>query len=168
MQFRELERRDLAGILAMNNAEIADGVAHFGTQKQTFHELEAMFDGRDRRHPWLVARDGDVVGYALASEWKSHGAYRWTAELGVYVRPSHHRKGIARILVTELIRQLEDNRVRTLIAGIALPNDASIRLFEGLNFTAAGTLPAVGFKAGTWHDVGYWTRHIGQGDPTTK
>jgi L-amino acid N-acyltransferase YncA len=55
--------------------------------------------------------------------------------------------------------------LRTLLAGIALPNASSIALFERLGFRPCGVLPSVGYKHGAWRDVGYWALHLGEGAP---
>ena len=44
----------------------------------------------------------------------------------------------------------------TAFAGIALPNPASVGLHTALGFTPVGVYRAAGFKAGRWHDVGWW------------
>ena len=45
-------------------------------------------------------------------------------------------------------------------AGIALPNVASVRLHESVGFRLVALYPGVGFKAGGWHDVGWWGRDL--------
>ncbi len=37
--------------------------------------------------PYLVADDGDVVGYAYAAPFRTRAAYRFTVEDSVYVAP---------------------------------------------------------------------------------
>ncbi|MES1162853.1 MAG: hypothetical protein ABUL50_07300 [Rhizobacter sp.] len=43
-------------------------------------------------------------------------------------------------------------------AGIALPNTASVALHESVGFLPIGVYRHVGFKRGTWHDVGWWQK----------
>ena len=45
-------------------------------------------------------------------------------------------------------------------AGIALPNAASEALHEGVGFEPIGVYRKVGFKFGSWHDVGWWQRPL--------
>jgi len=42
------------------------------------------------------------------------------------------------------------------IGGVALPNDASVRLHEKLGFRKVAEFLEVGFKFGNWVNVGYW------------
>jgi phosphinothricin acetyltransferase len=46
--------------------------------------------------------------------------------------------------------------VHAIIAGIALPNDASVRLHEKFGFEKVAHFREVGFKFYKWIDVGYW------------
>jgi L-amino acid N-acyltransferase YncA len=47
-----------------------------------------------------------------------------------------------------------------VIAGIALPNGASVALHEKLGFTLSGVERGVGFKLGEWVDVGRWQKDL--------
>ena len=47
-------------------------------------------------------------------------------------------------------------KLPALIGGIALPNDASVRLHEKLGFEKVSHLKRVGFKFERWIDVGHW------------
>jgi L-amino acid N-acyltransferase YncA len=153
---RAAEAKDLPAILEILNREILEGVAHFGTEAMTLEALEKEFETRGS-YPWIVALDDQkVVGFARASAWKSRGAYRQTCEVGVYVRPELHGRGIGRQIYDVFIPELLYRGFKTVLGGIALPNPSSIGLHERFGFHHIGTLPCVGWKNGAWHDVGYW------------
>lgn len=106
---------------------------------------------------WLVYEvDGEVAGYCYATPWRVRSAYRFSVETTVYVAPKFHRQGIARKLYAALIAALGDAGVRVLLAGIALPNEASVLLHEQLGFEKVAHLKQVGRKFDRWVDVGYW------------
>lgn len=112
-------------------------------------------------HPYLVAEvEGNVVGYAYASDHRAREAYRWSADVTVYVDPAVHRKGVGRALYQQLLPVLEKQGIHAAYAGIALPNAGSIGIHEALGFTHIGTYPEVGFKHGQWHSVDYWRKPI--------
>jgi phosphinothricin acetyltransferase len=46
--------------------------------------------------------------------------------------------------------------LRTAIAGITLPNPASVGLHEALGFERVGLLGEIGWKEDQWLDVGWW------------
>lgn len=158
---RAATEADLPAILARTNEEIAGGFSHFGTEPIAIEGLADQFRRESSRYPWLVATGGRkaFLGFAKAGPWKSRGAYAWTVEIGVYVDPGARGRGVGRALYDDLLPKLRAAGFRTVIAGIALPNEASVRLHEAVGMRPAGVLPKVGFKFGAWRDVGYWTLH---------
>lgn len=82
-----------------------------------------------------------------------------------YVSHRHQRLGIGSTLGAHLLGALEAQGFNSVVAVIGLPNDPSVRLHEALGYAARGTLKAVGFKHGTWHDAGFWQRDFAVGVP---
>jgi L-amino acid N-acyltransferase YncA len=121
-----------------------------------------------KAHQFLVAEEaGEVVGYAYACQWQERPAYRWSAESSVYIDGAHQGKGIGRALYQELFGRLRAQGFKTVVAGITLPNPASIGLHESMGFEPIGSLRDIGWKDG-WRDVGYWQLYLappGEGTP---
>ena len=112
-------------------------------------------------HEWLVAEDdGNLVGYAYASPHRAREAYRYSAEVSVYVHPECRGRGLGRDLYDALFDAIDKLGFHYAYAGIALPNDASIALHQSIGFTEIGTFREVGYKHGAWHDVSWWQRKI--------
>jgi L-amino acid N-acyltransferase YncA len=108
-------------------------------------------------HPWLICeRDGAVAGFAYGAPHRERAAYRWAADVSVYVDPAHQRRGIGRALYEALLERLRQQRFHVACAGITLPNAASVGLHESLGFELVGVYRAIGWKAGAWRDVGWW------------
>jgi len=108
-------------------------------------------------HAWLVLEDDErVVGYAYGGQLNRRAAYRWSADVAVYVHGDHRRSGIGRSLYTALFSLLRLQGFHAAHAGITLPNAASVALHEAVGFQPIGVYPAVGYKLGAWHDVGWW------------
>jgi L-amino acid N-acyltransferase YncA len=119
-------------------------------------------------HEWLVAeRDGVVVGYAYGGVHRGRRAYQWTAEVSAYVDRGAQRTGVGRELYAELFKRLRERGFRLLVAGITLPNDASVGIHEALGFEPVGVYKNIGWKAGEWWDVGWWQLDLGapEGEP---
>ncbi len=107
--------------------------------------------------PWIVCEaDGAFAGYAYASRFRDRAAYRWSVETTVYVDPRFHRRGVAGALYGALFQCLRLQGFRTAVAGITLPNEPSVRAHESAGFRPAGAVHRVGFKLGSWWDVGFW------------
>ena len=99
--------------------------------------------------PWLVAEGaGRVVGYAYATRWKGRCAYRYSVETTVYLDPGETGRGVGRALCDELLARLRAASIHVAIAGIALPNPASVALHERLGMRRVATFREVGFKQG--------------------
>jgi phosphinothricin acetyltransferase len=108
-------------------------------------------------HQFLVAEEGgEVVGYAYACRWRERPAYDWAVEVSVYVDGARKGEGVGRALYAELLDRLRAQGFRVAVAGITLPNPASVALHERMGFESIGALREVGWKVGGWHDVGYW------------
>ena len=107
--------------------------------------------------PWLVAESsGTVVGYAYAAQFRARAAYQHTAETTVYVDRNQHRSGVGKALTVELLQRLREAGYHKAIAGVTLPNDASVGLHEKLGFHPVGVFHQIGRKFDQWHDVGFW------------
>lgn len=112
-------------------------------------------------HPWLVAEEeGRVLGFASTSPMRNRAAYRWSVETGIYLAAEAQRRGLGGHLLAAHLDLLERQGFVTAIAGIALPNAASVALHERLSFTLSGIERGVGFKFGRWWDVGRWQRSL--------
>jgi L-amino acid N-acyltransferase YncA len=152
---------DFDAIAAITAHYVEHTAIHFAYQAPTADELRAQWGGPAGRHPWLVSvDDGAVCGYAKAGTWRERDAYRWTTELGVYLATTHCGRGLGGALVTALVDELIVRGFHTAIAGIALPNPASVALFERAGFAFTGTFREVGWKHEAWHDVGFWQRAL--------
>ena len=107
--------------------------------------------------PWLVMLEEDkLVGYAYATRWRVRQAYRFSVETSVYLDREQTGQGAGRVLYEALLAELRQRELHLAIAGIAQPNEASVRLHERLGFRKVAHFSEVGRKFGNWIDVGYW------------
>jgi len=120
-------------------------------------------------HQFLVAEEGDaLVGYAYACRWAERAAYDWSVETSIYVADGQQGKGVGRALYEELFGRLRAQGFRVAVAGITLPNPASVGLHESMGFESIGALRDIGWKQDGWRDVGFWQlylRPLGDGAP---
>jgi phosphinothricin acetyltransferase len=160
-----LARPDDTGTIAAIYAPFVQNThVSFETVVPTEHEFRDRIRATLDFAPWLVHEsEGRVDGYAYATPFKDRPAYRWTVETSVYVRDDRRRRGVARTLLTVLLETLALQGFQNAVAVIALPNEASVALFESMGFRRVALFPAVGFKLGAWWDVGMWQRRLGEG-----
>lgn len=120
-------------------------------------EMRRRIESKLKKYFFLVwEEDGEILGYAYADEWKTRCAYKYTVESSVYLKQEASGKGIGTKLYEHLLELLKQKGIHIVLAGIAIPNEASIALHEKLGFEKTGQLKEVGFKASRWIDVGYW------------
>lgn len=129
----------------------------FEVDAPTVEEMANRIRSTLPTYPYLVAElDGQVIGYAYASQHRAREAYRFSVDITVYVDQRTRRSGVGRAVYEKLLPILKRQGFHAVYAGIALPNAGSVGLHERLGFKHIGTYPEVGFKHDQWHDVGYW------------
>lgn len=162
---RQATEEDLPAVLSISNDAALSTAANFAIAAETLDMWQRDFREVHAMLPWFVADlDAEIVGFAKASPWKGRCAYAYSAEISVYVKPSHHRRGLGRRLYTRLLETLQRQGYRSVLGGIALPNPASVALHESLGMQCVGVLRRVGWKFGQWHDVGYWQGNLQDND----
>lgn len=150
-------QRDAAACLAIYAPYVEKGATSFEEEVPTPAEFGQRIARTLETHPWLVAaQGGETVGYSYAIPHRWRPAYRWAVETSVYVSADQQRRGMGRALCMELLERLRRQRFHVACAGITLPNEASIGLHESLGFVPVGVYRRIGWKDGSWHDVGWW------------
>jgi L-amino acid N-acyltransferase YncA len=154
---RPVEPEDAAALCALYNHYIESSIVTFEEEPVSVEAFRERIESITASYPWLVYEaNGDIAGYVYASAWKARRAYRHAAESTVYLTPSHQGKGVGTTLYEHLIADLKARSVHCLMAGIALPNDASVALHEKIGFTKVANFREVGRKFDRWIDVAYW------------
>lgn len=154
---RDFRSADTSQICTIYNHYIVHTHHTFETEKISDDEMLTRISAIQSSYPYLVyEEDGIIMAYAFATRWKLRQAYEHTAESSIYLDPNYKGKGIGTKLYSHLIHELKQSDLHSILAGISLPNDASITLHEKLGFKKSGVLKEVGYKFGEWIDVGYW------------
>ena len=154
---RPVEDRDVPELLAIYTPFVHDTIVTFETEVPTEDDLRARID---HSHAWLVAETDRPIGFAYAAPFHARPGYRWTVEVSIYLAAEGRGRGLGRRLLTRLLDELTDRGFVNAFAGIALPNPASVALFESLGFKQVALQEKVGFKLGAWLDVGWWQRFL--------
>ena len=111
------------------------------------------------QYPWFVAEfEGNVIGYAYATSHRSRAAYRWSAEVSVYVAEEYRNRRVGTVLYHNLFSVMRKQGYRNLYAIVTLPNPSSLRLHKQFGFQEIGLHHHAGYKIGRWHDV-LWMEH---------
>lgn len=152
---------DAAEIAGIYRPYVEDTIISFELEAPDELVMARRMERTLQRAPWLVAEERErILAYAYASRHHDRAAYQWSMDTSVYVRSGYHRRGLARVLYTELFARLVELGYYTAFAGISLPNAASVGLHQSFGFEPVGIYKKAGYKFGDWHDVGWWQKPL--------
>jgi L-amino acid N-acyltransferase YncA len=156
--------RDGAACAAIYEHYVTATTATFEEDPPTAADFAERIAQTSMTHPWLVLEDGGpVVGYAYASQHRPRAAYRWAADVAIYVDAGHRRRGAGRLLYGALLELMRCQNLRIACAGITLPNEASVALHRAVGFEHVGVFRSIGWKGGGWRDVAWFALQLAPG-----
>ena len=159
MDIRRALPADLPAVAAIYGREAREGHATFDLEPRPMHLWQEKFTADGPGEHFLVAEDdGAIVGYATSVPYRPKPAYLHTRESTVYVAPGRQGRGTGRALYDALLPLLADDDVRAVVAGVALPNPASLALHRACGFEEVGTMRQVGRKFDRWIDLTWLQR----------
>ncbi|MDR1253196.1 MAG: GNAT family N-acetyltransferase [Treponema sp.] len=154
---RPVTRDDAAAICAIYNYYVKNTAVSFEERPVSIQEMEKRIRDVTAEYPWLVCEEeSEIPGYAYVNKYKDRIAYRYTAELSIYLKNGREGKGLGTRLLAGLLEEVKKTGLHALVAGITLPNERSVAIHEKFGFTKAAHFKEAGFKMGRWQDVGYW------------
>lgn len=157
VRIRLAQATDAEQILAIYAPFITDMPTTFETIVPSLAEMQSRIRETVKILPWLVCTDHQqIAGYAYASPHRSRCAYQWSTDVSVYIAKDFRRRGIGKEIYRSLFKILATQGYYNAFAGISLPNPGSVALHESLGFQAVGVYRNVGYKLGSWHNVGWW------------
>jgi L-amino acid N-acyltransferase YncA len=167
VEAREASERDAPACAAIYAPYVAETAISFESEPPAAAEMARRIATALPAHAWVVLEDdGRVVGYAYGARHQSRVAYRWSCEVSIYLERGRRRTGAGRVLYEALFARLAARGYRMAVAGMTLPNEASVGLHRALGFEPVGVYRRIGFKHGAWHDVAWVQRALGTGsDP---
>jgi phosphinothricin acetyltransferase len=99
----------------------------------------------------FVARRGSrVLGYAGSRPYREHEGFRETVEVSIALGVTSRGQGVGTALYRTLLGYLAGEPVHVALAGIVLPDDASVALHRKLGFTEVGTFHEYAVKNGRY------------------
>jgi phosphinothricin acetyltransferase len=154
---RPVKDGDAKNIAGIYNHYVRETVITFEERPVSIGEMAGRISAVSAKYPWLVMEEnGDVSGYAYVNTWKERYAYRYAAELSIYLKAGLEGKGRGTELMKALLDAVRRTELHALVSGITLPNERSVALHEKFGFVKIARFNEIGFKLGRWLDVGYW------------
>jgi L-amino acid N-acyltransferase YncA len=158
LSVRDATAADADACAAIYAPYVTDTAITFEADPPTPADMAERIEAAARRHAWVVGEEkGRIVGYAYGAPVNTRAAYRWSCEVSVYVEVARRRSGAGRALYDALFQRLAERGYLMAVAGMTLPNDASVGLHRAMGFQPVGVYRRIGYKLGAWHDVA-WTQ----------
>ena len=115
LKIRLAREADAPELLNIYEPYVQNTVITFEYEVPSGSEFAARIRHTLERFPYLVASlDGEIVGYAYASPFKSRAAYDWSVETSIYVKQGLRGGGVG----TTLYRALEEELTRMHILNL--------------------------------------------------
>lgn len=144
---------DLPAITGILNYTIVNSNATLAAEPVTVADRLEWF-GRFAQtgpHRLFVARRGSrVLGYAASQPYREHEGFRETVEVSIALDIASRGQGVGTTLYRVLLECLAGEAVHVALAGIVLPNDASVALHRKFGFTEVGTFHEYAVKNGQY------------------
>ncbi len=154
MIIRDTKIEDINKIVEIYNHYIKNTTITFEYDPVTDEIMTERFLKYSEKYAYLTAEmNGEVLGYAYGSAIWERAAYKYSAELSVYLNKNSLQKGLGTALYNELIPRLQKKGFKNLYARIALPNEESIALHKKFGFFECGRFTEIGYKFDRWVDL---------------
>ncbi|HEX9855870.1 MAG TPA: GNAT family N-acetyltransferase [Acidimicrobiia bacterium] len=154
---------DIPRLTEIYNHWIVGTHVSFDREPQTEEWRRAWFEkySDDGRYQLFVGEvDGVIVGMSYSSPFRAKEAYETTVETTVVLDEAAIGHGYGRMLLERLVEELEKTDTHRAIAGVALPNDASVMLHADLGYRTVGVYDEVGRKFGKYWSVQMMERRL--------
>ncbi len=161
MEIRTIGDGDIARCAEIYNYYIENTTVTFEEAPLSAEEFGGRVARIKKEYPYFVAElDGVVVGYAYLDKYNERSAYRYTADLSVYLDKNRVAKGTGSLLYERIERAAGDMGIRNIVSLVTEENEHSKAFHTRHGFDTVGTLSKVGIKFGRWLDVVLFQKKI--------
>ena len=137
----------------LRNYYVANSFFTFDEQPLSHAFVEswvASFNPTGPHQLFIAEASGRLLGFASSQAYRGHPAFAQTVETSVYVASNAGRCGVGSALYTRLFEALQGHKLHRAVVGIAMPNEASVRLHEKFGYTKVGVFSEYASKNGKY------------------
>lgn len=146
---------DAEAICRIYNQGIEDRIATLETELRTPDERRQWLAARSPRHPVIVAENaqGEVVGWGSLNVFNAREAYRFVADISVYVDRAWRGKGVGSALLARLAELGREHGFHKLVLSAFPFNAGGMALYSRHGFRTVGIYEQQGLLDGKWVDT---------------
>ena len=148
---------DAEAICRIYNQGIEDRVATLETELRTPDERRQWLASRSPRHPVIVAEVTEptpaTIAWASLNVFNARAAYRFVADISVYVDRGWRGQGAGRVLLEKLVELGRQHGFHKLVLSAFPFNAGGMILYEKLGFRTVGTYREQGRLDDKWVDT---------------
>ena len=146
--------QDAEAICRIYNQGIEDRVATLETELRTPDERRTWLTSRGPRHPVIVAESGTTIpGWASLNLFNARDAYRFVADISVYVDRAWRGKGVGNVMLARLIELGREHGFHKLVLSAFPTNTGGMALYSKHGFRTVGIYKEMGQLDGAWVDT---------------
>jgi phosphinothricin acetyltransferase len=153
MNIRHATSADVQALMDLRNYYVANSIATFDEQPLSQAFVESWLSSFNAAGPhqlFIAEASGQFLGFASSQAYRTHPAFAKTVETSVYVAANAGRCGVGSALYERLFEALQGHKLHRAVVGIALPNEASVRLHEKFGYAKAGVFSEYALKNGKY------------------
>jgi phosphinothricin acetyltransferase len=166
---RDLVDSDIIEVTDIYNYYVKNSTATFDEDILSYDQFKNRCDVVRAIYPFLVyEEDGQILGYAYLNKFSLRTAYRFTADLSIYIRNDYLGKGIGEILYKRLEAKAINMGIRNIVSIITSSNQESIKFHTKMGFLVDGIMKNFGYKNNLWLGVYYMSKNINPFDENPK
>ena len=159
---RPAEMKDMSALTAILNWHIEhDHASFFCNQLATEASQVEVLKTCGGPYQWWVAEcGGEVIGSSKSKQYRQGEIYAATVETGLCLHPDYLGRGIGSLLYSHLLQHLHGWDVHLALAGIAIPNPASVALHRKFGFKEVGVFEEYAKVKGSYFSSLWMQKYI--------
>lgn len=158
---------DAAALVKIYSYYVEKTAVTFECEVPSVEKFQTRMKRTLKNYPYLVAElDGKIAGYAYAGIFIPREAYRFSAELTIYLDKDFRKRGIGGKLYRALEKNLREMGIKNLYACIGYPEIEdeyltlnSVKFHDHLGFKICGKFTKCGRKFNRWYSM-VWAEKI--------
>jgi phosphinothricin acetyltransferase len=137
--------QDLPQIVGIYNQTIPGRLVTADLEPVPVESRISWFHTHNTQHRplWVFEEAGQIQAWVSFKDFYGRPAYRYTAEISIYIHEEFRNKGLGKYLLNYAIEKCPDLEINTLLGFIFAHNEPSIKLFKKFDFQIWAHLPKI-------------------------